>query len=196
VKRLGEPESWTLEQCERMQRLIVWKESRNVSDPRDIRSAFCSPVLSLLRKVQRTLSSSSNDRVVWRMQFEDVKSTDTSECWRALSPNNVNAFKESLKRTKSFTVPNDFEPGSLRVAEYACSWHTLMDEMEGGNYVADRRRRFGNISPGSVVQALVADEEDLGRRPEEITDLRTPTTEQDFQSMSFQVTFWFVLGIF
>jgi hypothetical protein len=129
VKRPGEPESWFLERCERMQRLIVGRKSRDVSDPRDIRSALCSPVLSQLRKVQRTLSSSSNYRVVWSVQFEDVKSTDTSECWRALSPNNVNAFKESLKRIKSFTGPIYFEPRSLRVAEYACSWHTLMDEM-------------------------------------------------------------------
>jgi hypothetical protein len=87
VKRLGEPESWTLEQCERMQRLMVGREGQYVSDPRDIRSAFCSPVLSQLRKFQRTLSSSNADCVVWRMQFEDVKSTDASECWRALSPN-------------------------------------------------------------------------------------------------------------
>jgi hypothetical protein len=196
VKRLGEPESWTAEQCTRLQRLIAGRENQGVSDLRDIRAAFCSPVLSQLQKVERKLSSRGNDHVVWKMQFEDVKLTDTFECWRALSPDNINAFKDAVKRIRCSTRPMSFEPVSLRVAKYACSWYALIEEMQGGKSVADSRRRFGDIIPGSVVQALVAGDNDLGRDTDEVRELQTPKSGQDLHSTSFRVTFWFVLGLF
>jgi hypothetical protein len=80
------------------------------------------------------------------------------ESWRVLNLETRTMFKKSVDRIRASNFPNGFDPISMRVAEYASSWNIQLGEEGGALTVTELRRRFGCIFPGSVVQALVADD--------------------------------------
>jgi hypothetical protein len=189
VNRCGDPDSWTIDDCRRIQRLITGRDMSGATDMQNIRSVFCKPVLSQLRKVRRKLSSNATHSVVWKMHYDPARVFHLDESWRKLSSSNVNAFDEAVKCVKASTAQRTFQPLSLRVACYASSWYTHLEQ-------TDARRRSGNIFPGSIVQALVTRIEGLERGGEQIRELETPMSHMDFHSVAFRVSFWFVLGLF
>jgi hypothetical protein len=71
-------------------------------------------------------------------------------------------FKKAVDRIRTSNFSNSFDPMSMRVAEYASSWNIHLVEEGGPLNVTELRRRFGCIFPGSVVQALVADDARVG----------------------------------
>jgi hypothetical protein len=189
VNRCGDPDSWTIEDCTRIRRLITGRDMSGATDMQEIRSVFCKPVLSQLRKVRRKLTSNATQVVVWKLHYEPARVYHLNESWRKLSSANVKAFDEAVECVKASTELRSFQPVSLRVACYASSWCTYQEQMNG-------RRRFGNIFPGSIVQALVNRIDGLERGEDQIRELETPRSQSDFHSVSFQVSFWFVLGLF
>jgi hypothetical protein len=84
----------------------------------------------------------------------------------------------------------------MRVAEYASSWNIHLVEEGGALTVTELRRRFGCIFPGSVVQALVADDARVGCKEDDIFELRTANNDEDMHSIHFSVSFWLVIGVF
>jgi hypothetical protein len=83
----------------------------------------------------------------------------------------------------------------MRVAEYASSCHIQLVEEGGALTVTELRRRFGCIFPGSVVQALVADDARVGCKEDDIFELRTAENDEDMHSTHFRVYFWLVIGV-
>jgi hypothetical protein len=69
VNRCGDPDSWTIEHCTRIRRLITGRDMSGDIDLQEIRSAFCEPVLSQLRKVRRKLTSNTTQIVVWKQNY-------------------------------------------------------------------------------------------------------------------------------
>jgi hypothetical protein len=119
VDRCGDPDSWTIEDCKRIRRLITGRDISGATDMHEIRSAFCEPVLSQLRKVRRKLKSNAQQVVVWKLHYEPAKYAHLNESWRKLSSANVKAFDEAVECVKSSTELRSFQPKSLRVACYA-----------------------------------------------------------------------------
>jgi hypothetical protein len=52
VNRCRDPYSWTIEDCTRIRRLITGRDMSGATDMHEIRSAFCEPVLSQLRRFE------------------------------------------------------------------------------------------------------------------------------------------------
>mgnify|MGYP003438799006 FL=1 len=189
VNRCGDPDSWTIEDCTRIRRLITGRDMSGATDMQEIRSAFCEPVLSQLRKVRRKLTSNATQVVVWKLHYEPARDLHLNESWRKLSCANVKAFDEAVDCVKSSTELRSFQPKSLRVACYASSWCTYQEK-------TNDRRRSGNIFPGSIVQALVNRSDGLEGDGYQIRELETPRSQLDFHSAAFHVSFWFILGVF
>jgi hypothetical protein len=196
VSSLGDPDSWTAEHCLRLQRLVAGREAGGKPDLDRIRSTFCKPVLSQLRKIRTKLSSMSTERAAWRVMFEKANSPGDVVPWRQLCTENRNAFMDAVTSIQSSALQKSFDPGSLRIAEYASSWNTNLERVEGLNSVTESRRRYGNIYPASVVQALVAEVGDPDCGGYEVAELSTPESDADFHSLIFRVSFWLVLGLF
>jgi hypothetical protein len=189
VNRCGEPDSWSIEDCRRIKRLITGRDMSGATDVQEVRSAFCKPVLSQLKKVRRKLSSNATHGVVWKMHYDYARVLHPIESWRKLSSANANAFDEAVECVKASTALRSFQPRSLRVARYASSWYTHDEQTNG-------RRRSGNIFQGSVVQALVNRTDGVEKGGGQIQELETPRSHMDFHSVAFRVSFWFVLGLF
>jgi hypothetical protein len=105
-----------------------------------------------------------------------------------LTSANKKTFSKAIDLISSSVERTSFEPTSLRIAFYASSWHIYATQKV-------TRRYFGDIYPGSVVQALVTDHAEL-QNVEEVIELDTPGSKIDFHSVRFQVSFWLVIGIF
>jgi hypothetical protein len=85
-------------------------------------------------------------------------------------------FRKAADRIRASNFSNGFDPIFLRVAEYASSWNIQLGEEGGALTVTELRGRFGCIFPGSVVQALVADDAGVGCKEDDIFELRTAKT--------------------
>jgi hypothetical protein len=84
----------------------------------------------------------------------------------------------------------------MRVAEYASSLDIQWGEEGGALTVTELRRRFGCIFPGSVFQALVADDARVGCKEDDIFELRTAKNDKDMNFTHFSIAFWLVIGVF
>jgi len=189
VSSCGDPDSWTPQDCMRLQGLIAGREYAWLGGPDAIRAAFPKPVLSQLAKVRRTLSSGTSDLVVWRLHFQEAVREDIDESWKRFSTENRDIFEEAIISIKNSPARRSFEAMTLQVASSASSWH----QHDKLNYI---RRRFGNISAGSVVQALVKEDGYPGREEENVKELDTPISKTEVHSTDYRVTFWFILGFF
>jgi hypothetical protein len=136
VNRCGDPDFWTIEDCTRNWRLIIGRDMSGATDKREIRSAFCEPVLSQLRRVRRKLPSNATQVVVWKLHHEPARDLQLDESWSKLSSSNVKAFDEAVECVKSSTELRSFHSKSLRVACYASSWCTYQE-------MTNDRRRSG-----------------------------------------------------
>jgi hypothetical protein len=105
-------------------------------------------------------------------------------------------FKKAVDRIRTSNFSNGFDPMSMRVAEYTSSWNIQLVEEYGALTVTELRRRFGSIFPGSVVQALLADDARVGCKEDEMFELRTAKNDEDMHSTLFSVSFWLVIGVF
>jgi hypothetical protein len=88
-------------------------------------------------------------------------------------------FMNTVDRIRAPNLSNGFDPMSMRVAEYASSWSIQLVEEGSALTVTELRRRFNCILPGSVVQALVADDAEVGCKEDDIFELRVAKNDED-----------------
>jgi hypothetical protein len=116
VSSLGEPQSYTAEQCMRFHRLIGGRDVEGQPDIQRIRSIFCKLVLSQLAKVHRKLSSISRNCISWKVEFQEVGQKHGFESWRVLNLETRTMFKKTVDRIRTSNFSNNFDPMSMRVA--------------------------------------------------------------------------------
>jgi hypothetical protein len=67
----------------------------------------------------------------------------------------IKIFKTFVEGVKAARYSGSFKCDTLHVWPQACSWNAMERNYKAGSLAGLRRRRFGNIYSGSVVQALV-----------------------------------------
>ena len=193
VQCLGDPDTWNDAQCLRVQRLIAGNNAKELPNMDQVRSVFCSPVLSALSHVGRHLSSRAENGVTWRAEVEDPPMLTDLESWMRLSAQHASIFEETFFCIRRSLSRRSFHTGSVRLIKHASSWNNGWSVRDG---TPELRRRNGIIRPSSVVQALTKGNGGIQEATSDICELCTFAENTQSQAGLFSVTYWYVLGVF
>jgi hypothetical protein len=193
MQSLGDPDTWTDVQCLRVQRLVAGSNAKELPGMDQVRSVFCSPVLSALSQVGKRLSSRAGNGVTWSAEVEDPSRLNDLESWIRLSAQYTSVFEETLDCIRRSPSRRSFKTASVRLIKHASSWNTGWSVRDG---TPELHRRNVIIRPSSVVQALTRSNGGILEVTSEICELCKFAENAQSQAGSFSVTSWYVLVVF
>ena len=113
VQCLGDPDTWNDAQCLRVQRLIAGNNAKELPNMDQVRSVFCSPVLSALSHVGRQLYSRAENGFTWRGEVENPPRLNDLESWMRISAQHASVIEETFVCIRRSLSRRSFHTGQF-----------------------------------------------------------------------------------